>query len=123
MSELGNSVFDNGLNYIYSNTEKLYLLSADPGLMWSNIASYALGNKSSPTISTPADRTEGGREVVVSAVTDGSCTGTGDATHYALTDDSESDILVSGPLSGTLSMTSGAAFATDSFSIGIPDPA
>ena len=123
MSALGNTVFDDGLNVIDTNTENLYLLSADPGLTWANIATYALGNKATPTIASPTDRTGGGREVVIAAITDGSATATGDATHYALTDDSASDILVSGTLSSTLSLTSGGSFATEVFAVGIPDPA
>lgn len=123
MAALGNSVFDNGLNYLTSYTEKLYLLSGDPGLTWANIATYALGSKSTPTVSSPADRSAGGREVTISAITDGLVTGTGDATHYALTDDSEERILVTGALSSTLSVTSGGVFATESFKVGIPDPA
>lgn len=102
MAALRNAVFDNGLNHVYGNTENLYLLSDDPGLTWANIAAYALGSKASP-----ADRTAGGREVVVAAVTDGLVTGTGDATHYALTDDSEEKILVAGSLTSTLSVTDG----------------
>lgn len=122
MTALGNTVFDNGLNAIDANTENLYLLSADPGLTWGNIATYALGAKATPIIAVPSDRTEGGREVVIAAITTGSATATGDATHYALTDDSASEILVSGPLSSTLSLTSGGAFATEAFAVGIPDP-
>jgi len=123
MAALGNSVFDNGLNHIDSATENLYLLSADPGLVWANIATYALGVKASPAISSPADRTLGGREVTISAITDGAVTATGDGTHYALTDDSANDILVVGTLTSTLSVTIGGVFATESFIVGIPDPA
>lgn len=123
MAALGNSVFDNGLNHIDSATENLYLLSADPGLVWANIATYALGVKGSPAISSPADRTLGGREVTISAITDGTVTATGDGTHYALTDDSANDILVVGTLTSTLSVTVGGVFATESFIVGIPDPA
>ncbi len=123
MAFLSDNVFKSGLNYIDSNTENLYLLSADAGSTWGNIATYKLGSKATPAIAAPSDRTGGGMEVVIAAITDGSCTATGNATHYALTDDSASEIIVSGALSGTLSMTSGGTFATDSFSVGIPDPA
>lgn len=123
MAAFGNSVFDNGLNHIDSATENLYLLSADPGLVWANIATYALGVKASPAISSPADRTLGGREVTISAITDGTVIATGDCTHYALTDDSANDILVVGTLTSTLSVTYGGVFATESFIVGIPAPA
>ena len=123
MAYLGDTVFDSGLGAIDTNTENLYLLSADPGLTWANIATYALGSKATPTIAAPSDRTSGGREVVIAAITDGSVTSTGTATHYALTDDSASEILATSTLSSNLSVTSGGTFATESFSIGIPDPA
>lgn len=123
MAYLGNTVFDSGLNAIDTNTENLYILSADPGLTFANIATYALGNKAAPTISAPSDRTGGGREVVISAIVDGSVTATGTATHYALTDDSANEILATSTLSSNVSVTSGGTFTTDEFTIGIPDPA
>lgn len=123
MSALANQVFDNGLNTITTTTEKLYLLSEDPGLTWANIATYALGHKSSPSIASPTDRSGGGREVIISAITDGLVTATGNAGYYALTDDSETRILVTGSLTSTLSVTSGGVFATEAFAVGIPDPA
>ena len=72
MAELSNNVFDNGLSHIDAHyAENLHILSADPGLTWANIASYGLGSKAAPAISAPADRTGGGRQVTVSAITDG----------------------------------------------------
>ncbi len=123
MAYLSNNVFDSGLSYIDTNTENFYLLSAVPGLTWSNIASYALGSKASPSIAAPSDRSSGGREVVISAITDGRVTATGTASHYALTDDSNSEIIATSTLSSSLSVTSGGTFATETFTIGIPDPA
>lgn len=123
MAYLSDNVFDNGLNYIDANTENLYILSADPGSAWANIGTYALGNKATPTIAAPADRSGGGREVVLSAITDGSSTSTGDATHYALTDDSATEIIAVNTLSSTLAVTSGGTFGLEEFTIGIPAPA
>lgn len=120
---LHDDVFDNGLTALTNNTEKLYILSADPGLTWANIATYALGNKAAPTVGSPADRTGGGREVTISAIADGSVTGTGTATHFALTDDSASKILAAGDLSASQAVTSGNTFTLTSFTVGIPDPA
>lgn len=123
MAYLGDLVFDSGLDYIADYTENLYILSADPGLTWSNIATYSLGSQASPTIASPTDRTAGGREVVISEITTGTVTATGTATHYALTDDSATVILATSTLSASLSVTSGGTFALESFTIGIPDPA
>lgn len=123
MAYLSNTVFDSGLDALDDNTENLHILSADPGLTWANIATYTLGNKATPTIAAPSDRTSGGREVVIAAITDGSVTTTGTATHYALTDDSASEILATSTLSSSLSVTSGGTFGLTEFTIGIPDPA
>lgn len=123
MAALHDDVFDSGLSQLSTLTETLYILSADPGLTWANIATYALGSKSSPTVGSPADRSGGGREVTVSAITDGNVTATGTASHYALTDDSATKILASGALSSSQSVTSGNTFTLTSFTIGIPDPA
>lgn len=123
MASLHDDVYDNGLSQLTSLTETLYLLSADPGLTWANIATYALGSKSSPTIGSPADRTGGGRKVTVSAITDGSVSATGTAAYYATTDDSATKILASGSLLSSQVVTLGNVFTLPSFDIGIPDPA
>lgn len=123
MSSLSDNVFDNGLNYILNNAEKVHILSADPGLVWSNIASYGLGNKSSISISSPGDRAGGGREVTVSAFNDGSITADGTATHYAVTKDSASEIIASGELAFPQVVANVNSFSLSAFSIGIPDPA
>lgn len=76
---LHDDVFDSGLAAL-TNTEKLVILSADPGLVWANIATYKLGEKATPTIGAVGDRTGGGRKRTISAITDGSVTATGTAT-------------------------------------------
>ena len=119
---LHDDILDNGLSAL-TNTETLYILSADPGLTWGNIATYALGNKATPTVGAIGDRTGGGRKRTISAITDGTVTGTGTATHFALTDDSATKILAAGDLSASQGVTSGNTFTLTSFDIGIPDPA
>lgn len=123
MAALSDNVFDNGLSYIDTYAENLVILSADPGLTWANIATYLLGTKAAPTIAAPADRTGGGRQVTVSAITDGSVSATGTATHWAITDDSATEILATGALSASQAVTSGNTFTLTQFEIGIPDPA
>ena len=118
---LHNDVFDNGLSTLTSNVETLYILSADPGLTWTNIATYALGSKSGPTVASPSDRSAGGRKVVVSAITDGTVSATGTATFFALTDDSASKILAAGGMTSQV-VTSGNPFTFSELRVGIPDP-
>ncbi len=125
MPALHNDVYDNGLALLASLVENLHILKADPGSVWANIATHGLGSKANPGVSAPIDRLVAGlgRKVTVSAITDGSVTVTGDATHYALTDDSASKILASGTLGSLQTVTSGNPFTLAAFDIGMPDPA
>lgn len=122
MAAIHNDVFDNGLSILNTLVENLYICNADPGLTWSNLATMVVGTKATPTVSVPEDRIAGGRQVTVSAILDGVVDETDDATHWALTDDSEEDILVSGELSVAQAVTEGNTFTLTAITIGIPDP-
>lgn len=122
MPFLHDDVFDSGLNVIDANTENLYITSSEISV-FANLAAATLGSKAAPAIAAPTDRGGGGREVVVSAITDGSVTANGTASHYALVDDSASKILAAGPLNATQVVTSGNVFTLTQFAVGIPDPA
>jgi hypothetical protein len=58
----------------------------------------------------------------VSAVSAGTVTGTGTATHWALVDTGNSRLLAAGSLSASQGVTSGNTFDLTSFDIGIPKP-
>jgi len=120
---LGDRVFDNGLTVLDTEASHLYINSTQAATYTEAITTYALGVKATPTVSAPADRTGGGREVTVSAITDGTVSGTGTAGFYALVDSSNTRLLAAGPLSATQAVTSGNTFTLTSFKIGIPDPA
>lgn len=122
MATLGDRVFDAGLSALDTEATHLYITSAEAS-SFANVATVALGNKATPTISAPADRTGGGRKVTISAITDGTVTGTGTASHYAVTDDTNSRLLATGALSASQAVTSGNTFTLGAFDIGIPDPA
>lgn len=120
---LHDDVFDSGLSQLTSLTENLYVCSSQPTTYAEAQTTYKLGTKATPTVSSPADRSGGGREVTVSAITDGTVNTTGTAAYWALTDNSASKLLATGPLSASQSVTSGNPFTLTSFKIGIPDPA
>lgn len=122
MASLGNRVFDYGLDALDSDADRLDICSQEPTTYAEATSTYTLGNKTSPTIGSPADRAGGGREVTVSAINDGSVTGTDTATHYAITDTVNSRLLATGSLSSSQSVTSGNTFTLTEFDIGIPDP-
>ena len=123
MATLNDRVFDNGLTVLDTEANKILITSAEATTYTEANATYALGNSTSLSIGAPADRSGGGREVVVAAITDGAVTGTGTATHYAIVDTVNSRLLATGSLSVSQAVTSGNTFTLSSVSIGIPDPA
>lgn len=120
MSFITDSSLDAGLTYIRSNATVLHICSSEPA-NYAGVAGVSLGTKSAPTIATPADRTGGGRQITVSAITDGAVSANGTASHYAIV--SGSELLVSGALTASQAVTSGNTFTLTSFTIGIPDAA
>jgi|TARA_R110000744_G_scaffold229498_1_gene347516 hypothetical protein len=123
MALLDNRVYDNGLTVLDTEANKILITSQQAATYTEANATYALGNSTSVSIGAPQDRSGGGREVVVAAITDGSVSGTGTATHYAIVDTGNTRLLAAGSLSASQSVTSGNTFTLSSVSIGIPDPA
>ena len=123
MATLNDRVFDNGLSVLDTEANKILLTSQEATTYAEANATYALGNSTSLSIAAPSDKSGGGREVVVAAISDGSITDTGSATHYAIVDTSNSRLLATSSLSSSQSVTSGNSFTLASFTIGIPDPA
>jgi hypothetical protein len=123
MATLNDRVFDNGLTVLDTEANAVYITSQEATTYANATSTYALGSSSSLSIGAPQDRTGGGREVVVAAISDGSVSGTGTATHYAIVDTSNSRLLATGSLAASQSVTSGNTFTLSSVTIGIPDPA
>jgi|TARA_R110000803_G_scaffold68268_1_gene130092 hypothetical protein len=123
MATLANRVYDNGLTVLDTEADKILITSQAATTYAEANSTYALGNSTSLSIAAPSDRSAGGREVVVAAVSDGSVTGTGTATHYAIVDVSETRLLATASLTSSQAVTSGNTFSLGSFTIGIPDPA
>ena len=65
--------------------------------------------------------TPNGRKVTSAAVTDGSVTTTGTASHYAVVDSANSRLLATGALASSQAVTSGNTFTLAAFDVGIPD--
>jgi len=123
MATLNDRVFDNGLTVLDTEGNRIDVTSQEATSYAEATSTYTLGNSTSLSIGAPADRSGGGREVTVAAINDGSVSGTGTATHYAIVDTSNSRLLATGTLSASQSVTSGNTFTLASFTIGIPDPA
>ena len=122
MATLNDRVFDNGLTVLDTEASAIHVTLQESTTYTEATSTHTLGNSTSLSIGSPADRSGGGREVTVGAISDGSITGTGTATHYAIVDVSNTRLLVTGSLSASQSVTSGNTFTVASFAIGIPDP-
>ena len=82
---------------------------------------YKLGVKATPTISTATDDGTTGRKITISAITDGTLSATGTASHVSLC--TADALICCYPLNATVSMTSGATFTLTEHDINLPDPA
>jgi len=121
MATLANAVFDSGLSTLTTNGTRIDICSTEPTTYTEATSTYTLGTDTI-TIGSPADRTGGGREVTVSAVSYASVTGSGTAAYYAITNGSTT-LYATGDLTTSQVVTSGNTFSLGSFTIGIPDPA
>lgn len=123
MATISDRVFDNGLTVLDTEANKIIITSAEATTFTQANVTYALGNSTSLSIGAPQDRTGGGRQVVIAAITDGSVVTSGTATHYAIVDTVNSRLLATGALTNPSAVTSGNTFTLTSTTIGIPDPA
>jgi len=123
MATLGDSVFDNGLNKLVNDADEIHITNTEATDYTDATSTSSLGSKSSPSITGPADRSGGGREVTVGAISDGSVSADGTANYYAIVDTVNSLLLATGPLGSSQQVYNGNTWTTGSFNIGIPDPA
>ena len=122
MATIADRVLDNGLTVLDTEANRVDVTSQEATSYAEATSTYTLGNSTSVTISAPADRTGGGRKVTMSAISDGSVTATGNAQFYAITDTTNSRLLVTGSLTTSQNVTSGNTFSLEALDVGIPDP-
>lgn len=122
MPFIADAVFDSGLSYAQTNGTRIDICSAEPTTYAEATSTNTLGNKTGLTTGAPEDGATDGRRVIVPAITDGSVTATGTATHWALTDNA-SILVATGALSASQAVTSGNTFTLDAISITIRDAA
>lgn len=113
-------VLDNGIAALVADVTHLYVCSAQPVTYNEAVSTYALGNKVGPSITGPSDGVSSGRRAAIDAISDGTITVAGDATHFALVDGLNNRLLVAQALASLLSVTPGT-FTLTSFSVTIPD--
>jgi len=123
MATLSDRVYDNGLTVLDTEANRVDICSAEPATYAAATSTNTLGNTTSITISAPADGDTSGRKVTLSAISGASVTATGTATHFAITDTTNSRLLATGSLSSSQAVTSGNTFSLTAVDIEIPDPA
>ena len=121
MAFINDEVFDQGLDYADTNGDSLSICSTDPGGVYATVTGNQLAAEVVNT-GVAEDGAVDGRRVQVPAITAGSITATGTATHWALTDGT-SIVIASGALSATQAVTSGNSFTLDAVSVTIRDAA
>lgn len=118
---ISDEVFDGGLDYADTNGDSLTVTSADPGGVYATVTGNALAVEVVNT-AVPEDGAADGRRVIVPAITAGSITATGTASHWALTNGTDT-VIASGALTATQAVTSGNSFTLDAISVTIRDAA
>lgn len=118
---LNDRVYDNGLTILDTESTHLYICSQQPTTFTEASSTYALGSKSSISVGSPTAGVTG-RKVVLAAITDGSISASGTATHFAITDNTNSRLLATQALSSSQAVTSGNTFSLGTVDIAIPAP-
>lgn len=126
MPYINERVLDNGLTVLDTEADKIFICSAEPATYTAAITTNALGNKTfaaGGAFGVPAARAPSGRKVASTAITDGTVTATGTASHWAAVDSTNSRLLAASSLAATQAFTSGNTFSLGTFDIGISGPA
>lgn len=121
---LNSDILDAALSYISTNAENLYITddTAQPTTFTQASSTYKCGTKATPSFTGPGVGDASGRKITCDAITDGTVGATATAAYFALTDDSESKLLVVQALSATQAVTIGNTFSLTAWDIEIPDP-
>lgn len=120
-ANVADRVIDNGITVLDTEATHVYICSAEPTTYTEASSTYALGTKNwgaGGAFGAPAAGTNG-RKVTSTAITDGSVTGSGTATKWAVTDNTNSRLLADGDLASSQAVTSGNTWALPAFDITI----
>lgn len=77
---------------------------------------YSLGNKTGLTFTAITNASPDGRQISTPAITDGTVSNNGTATHWAITDGA-SVLIATGALSASQAVTSGNTFTLDAINL------
>lgn len=124
MASVNNNTLDNGLAALKASASHIYLCSAEPTTYAEATATFALGNKNfgagAVYPGAIAAGSPSGRKLTSAAVTDGTVTATGTATHSAVVSSASSRLEVVQTLLATQSVTSGNTFTLTAQDVRLP---
>ena len=120
MAFIADRVLDNGLSALSTEATRLDICSSEPTSYTEATSTAPPSTTTGDRVGAPAARSPDGRKVTVASISDGSVSGTGTASHWALTDPGNSRLLATGALSASQAVTSGNTFTLAAFDIGIP---
>lgn len=125
MAFLNDNTLDNGLAALKAAATHVYINSSEPATYTAASSTVALGNKNFGAGAVfPAAIAAGspsGRKITTAAITDGSVTGTGTATHYSVVTSGSSRLEVAQSLSASQAVTSGNTFTLTAADVRLPN--
>jgi len=105
-----------------TNATRLDVCTTEPTTYAEATSTYSKGNKTGINPNAPSDKGGGGREVVIPAISDGSCTGDGVVAYWALTNGSDT-LILTGALASGQQVYNGNTFSLAQFAAyGVSDP-
>lgn len=119
---LSDNVLDEGLDYLTTNLNRLDICSQEPATYTEATSTYTLGNKTGASCGAAQNGDVSGRKVIITAVTDGTVSGTGSASHWAASYVVGVELLAAESLAAPQGVTSGNTWTLPAFDIESPDP-
>ena len=118
MAFMIDDMLDAALAYL-DNVTALHICSQEPTTLTEATTTYTLGNKASPTINAAEAGDTSGRKRVVAAISDGTQTGAGTASHYALV--SGTELIATNSFASTFDTSGSGTFTTTAFDVTVQD--
>jgi|OM-RGC.v1.028695583 hypothetical protein len=91
---MNDDVLDAAINEVINNADRFDICSSEPATYTEATSTNTLGNETSLSFTGPADGDTSGRKGTLDAITDGDVTGTGTASHYGISDTSNSVLYI-----------------------------
>ena len=125
MPFLNDNTLDNGLAALKAAADRIYICSAEPATFTAATTTNALGNKTLAAggvfPGAIAAGSPSGRQLATVAVTDGTVTASGTASHWAIVTNGSSRLEAANSLASSQAVTSGNTFTLGSFLIRLPN--